>query len=198
MATERREAHIERVTKETRIDLTLSLEGSGATAIDTGIGFFDHMLDAFARHGFLDLKASVKGDLGVDTHHTVEDTGLALGQALKLALGDKKGIARSGFFVMPMDEALVLCALDLSGRPAYASGYRFFTEKCGDFETATTDEFFHSVANAGEFNLHFVVLRGENAHHVIEAMFKAFGRALSSAVARDPRVTGVLSTKGSL
>ena len=185
-----RSASIERNTKETDIRVTLELDGTGQTELDTGIGFFDHMLDGFARHGLFDLNVYVDGDLDVDCHHTVEDTGIVLGNAIKEAVGDKKGIRRYGSCILPMDEALVLCAVDLSGRPYYVSDAVFSTE--------TISEFFYAVSYSAAMNLHFKVLSGTNSHHICEAMFKAFAKALDMAVSEDPRITDVLSTKGSL
>lgn len=193
-----RTAQIERKTGETDIGMTLTLDGGGRAEIDTGIGFFDHMLDAFARHGLFDLALSVKGDLRVDGHHSVEDTGIVLGEAIKSAVGDKKGIRRYGYFVLPMDEALVLCAVDLCGRPFFACDAEFSSERVGDFETELVQEFFYSVSYAAAMNLHFKVLSGRNTHHIIEAMFKCFAKALDMAVSTDPRITDVLSTKGVL
>ncbi len=192
-------SHIHRVTKETDIDLSLNLHGSGMADIDTGIGFFDHMLDAFARHGFFDLTVKAKGDLNVDCHHTIEDTGIVLGTAVKEALGDKAGIARYGDMILPMDEALVLCAIDLSGRPYFNFDYEFKTERVGYFDTEMVQEFFYAVSYSAMMNLHFKILGGANAHHIIEAMFKAFAKALDRATAEDPRLSGqALSTKGSI
>lgn len=193
-----REAVISRQTKETDISAVFCLDGSGAASIDTGIGFFDHMLSSFARHGFFDLKLEVKGDLQVDGHHTVEDTGIVLGQAIARALGEKAGIRRYGSFLLPMDEALVQCAVDLSGRPYYVSDASFTTERTGTFENQLVNEFFYSVSYSAGMNLHFKAERGVNDHHIIEAMFKAFAKALDEASSLDPRIQGVLSTKGAL
>ena len=189
---------IERNTKETKIRLSLDLDGSGQARPDTGIGFFDHMLDGFARHGFFDLDVSVDGDLDVDCHHTVEDTGIVLGNAVREAVGDKKGIRRYGSCILPMDEALVLCAVDLSGRPYYVSDAVFTVPRVGDLDTEMVKEFFYAVSYSGQMNLHFKVLSGSNNHHICEAMFKAFAKALDAAVSYDARITDVLSTKGSL
>ncbi|MBP3878598.1 MAG: imidazoleglycerol-phosphate dehydratase HisB [Lachnospiraceae bacterium] len=191
-------SEIRRTTAETDIHITLDLDGRGQSEIATGIGFFDHMLTAFARHGFFDLTAHVKGDLEVDTHHTVEDTGIVLGQAIAEAVGGKKGIRRYGSFALPMDDALVLCSLDLCGRACYRSDISFTAERIGSFETETFDEFFTAVASNAMMNLHFRNLGGTNCHHIAEASFKAFARALDQAVSFDPRLTDVLSTKGSL
>ncbi len=193
-----RSASIKRDTKETKISLSLNLDGSGKSDIHTGIGFFDHMLDGFARHGFFDLSVHVDGDLNVDTHHTIEDTGIVLGKAIKEAVGDKKGIVRYGFQILPMDETLVLCALDLSGRPYFVYDLKLDREKVGDLETEMIREFFYAVSYAAEMNLHFKQLEGSNNHHIIEGAFKAFAKSLDSATRFDPRITDVLSTKGSL
>ena len=193
-----RSASIERNTKETDIRVTLELDGTGQAELDTGIGFFDHMLDGFARHGLFDLNVYVDGDLDVDCHHTVEDTGIVLGNAIKEAVGDKKGIRRYGSCILPMDEALVLCAVDLSGRPYYVSDASFSAPMIGDLDTETISEFFYAVSYSAAINLHFKVFSGFNSHHICEAMFKAFAKALDAAVAVDPRITDVLSTKGSL
>ena len=196
-----REAKITRTTGETDITLQLELDGSGKAELGTGIGFFDHMLDAFTRHGLFDLKVSLKGDLNVDGHHSVEDCGIVLGQAIREAIGDKKGIRRYGYFVLPMDEALVLCAVDLCDRPYFAlSGAERFESipMVGDFDTQLVREFFYSVSYAAGMNLHFRILDGSNAHHIIEAMFKAFSKALDMATQKDSRIEDVLSTKGTL
>lgn len=190
-----RTAQINRKTKETDISLALSLDG-GAVEIHTGIGFFDHMLTAFAVHGGFGLTLSVKGDLEVDTHHTVEDTGIALGSAIRQALGDMGGIARYGSFYVPMDEALAFCALDISNRPYLVFNADFAEERCGDYETCCTVEFFRAVAQNAGITLHLNALYGNNSHHIIEALFKAFGHALHAAVAQKDG--GVLSTKGVL
>jgi imidazoleglycerol-phosphate dehydratase len=193
-----REATINRVTKETDISLTLELDGSGKSQVSTGIGFFDHMLEGFAKHGFFDLTLSVNGDLNVDGHHTVEDTGIVFGQAIKEALGDKAGIKRYGSFILPMDDALCLCAIDLCGRPYFRFDCQFPTAYVGELDTQLVREFFYAVSYSAGMNLHIRMLDGENAHHMIEAMFKAFAKALDEAVSYDERITGVLSTKGSL
>ena len=195
---EKRIAEIKRNTSETKISLRLDLDGSGKADVSTGIGFFDHMLDGFARHGFFDLTLKVDGDLHVDTHHTIEDTGIALGNAIREALGDKFGIRRYGDRILPMDESLVLCALDLSGRPYYVCDHEFTVAKVGEMETEMVREFFYAISYAAGMNLHFQILRAGNNHHVIEGMFKAFAKALDEAVSLDPRIHGVLSTKGSL
>ncbi len=193
-----REASLERITKETEIQMNLSLDGKGNSDIETGIGFFDHMLEGFARHGFFDLSVHVKGDLVVDDHHTVEDTGIVLGTALKQALGDKKGIRRYGSCILPMDEALVLCAVDLCGRPYFVWDAEFPGEKIGTLSTEMIKEFFYAVSYACGMNLHIKMLYGGNSHHIAEAMFKSFAKALDEAVSYDPRIQDVLSTKGSL
>lgn len=194
-----RTATIERKTLETDIRLTLRLDGSGASHVATGIGFFDHMLTAFARHGLFDLELTVRGDLHVDGHHTVEDVGICLGQAISRALGDKAGIRRYGAAYVPMDEALVLCVVDVSGRPYLAfDGFRFATPLIGTFATELTEEFFRAVAVHAGITLHLRSHNPGNAHHVVEAAFKAFARALDEATRLDPRVQGIPSTKGSL
>lgn len=193
-----RKAEIVRNTKETEIIMNLNIDGTGKSEISTGVGFFDHMLEGFARHGFFDMKLSVKGDLHVDCHHTVEDAGIVLGKAIKEAIGDKKGIRRYGSMILPMDETLVLCAIDLCGRPYFNFDYEFKTQKVGDFDTEMVREFFYAVSYASEMNLHFKILDGSNAHHIIEAMFKAFTKALDEATSYDPRISDVLSTKGAL
>ena len=193
-----RSEELTRTTKETDIRLRIALDGSGQAEPDTGIGFFDHMLSAFARHGFFDLTVECDGDLEVDTHHTVEDCGIVLGDAIASALGDKAGIRRYGQSILPMDDALVLCAIDLSGRGYLGWDLPFTAERIGDLETETVKEFFYAVSQRAGMNLHLRLLAGENNHHICEAAFKAFGRALAEAVSKDPRVTGVLSTKGSL
>lgn len=193
-----RTAQIDRKTKETDIKLTLGIDGTGVSEIKTGIGFFDHMLTGFSKHGFFDLTLSVNGDLEVDGHHTVEDVGIVLGTAIKEALGDKAGIRRYGSFVLPMDDVLCLCAIDLCGRPYFAFDCSFSAERVGELDTALVREFFYAVSYSAGMNLHLRMMSGENAHHMIEAMFKAFGKALDEATAFDPRVKGVLSTKGAL
>ena len=196
---ENRTATVVRTTGETDITLRLNLDGSGKAQISTGIGFFDHMMNAFARHGLFDLELSISGDLEVDGHHSVEDCGIVLGEAIRKAAGDKKGIRRYGYFILPMDEALVLCAVDLCGRPYFVmEGEHFDAPMVGTFDTQLVREFFYSVSYAAGMNLHFRVLSGQNAHHQIEAMFKAFSKALDMAVSPDDRICDVLSTKGSL
>ena len=193
-----RDSVITRKTKETEITMEFSLDGSGKAQIETGIGFFNHMLESFTRHGFFDMKLSVKGDLYVDSHHTVEDTGIVLGQAIKAALGDKQGIKRYGSFVLPMDESLVLCAIDLSGRPYLAYDMDLTIDKIGYMETELVKEFFYAISYTTGMNLHIKKLSGGNNHHIIEAAFKAFAKALDEACCYDERIQGVLSTKGSI
>ena len=195
---EKRISQVQRKTNETDIALSLNLDGNGKQNISTGIGFFDHMLSGFARHGFFDLDLQVKGDLEVDCYHTIEDTGIVLGNAIRKALGDKKGIKRFGSMILPMDETLVLCAIDLSGRPYFAFDADFTTDRVGDMDTEMVHEFFYAISYAAGMNLHMKVLSGTNNHHIIEALFKAFGKALDDASSYDPRVTDILSTKGSL
>ncbi|MCR4587687.1 MAG: imidazoleglycerol-phosphate dehydratase HisB [Lachnospiraceae bacterium] len=193
-----RSATITRTTKETDINLTLNIDGEGKYNINSGVGFFDHMLTGFARHGFFDLDLSCKGDLEVDAHHTIEDTGIVLGTAIKQAIGDKVGIRRYGSFTLPMDDALILCAVDLCGRPYFNYDLSFHQYKVGDMETELVREFFYAVSYSAGMNLHIKQLDGLNTHHIIEATFKAFGKALDEATSYDPRITSVLSTKGAL
>ena len=193
-----RTADYVRITKETDISLHLNLDGTGSSSINTGIGFFDHMLDGFARHGLFDLKVNVAGDLAVDCHHTIEDTGIVLGNAIKEAVGDKKGIRRYGSCILPMDETLVLCAVDLSGRPYLVFDGEFTTDRVGYMDTEMVKEFFYAISYTAGMNLHIRVLSSGNNHHMIEAMFKAFAKALDQATVIDPRITDILSTKGSL
>ncbi len=194
----KRTATINRKTKETDIKCTLNLDGSGTGNIQTGIGFFDHMLESFARHGLFDLEMKVKGDLVVDCHHTIEDTGIVLGEAIKQAAGSKKGIRRFGSCILPMDETLVMCALDLSNRPYLAFDDVFTTDRVGYMDTEMIREFFYAISYSAAMNLHVKVLTPGNNHHMAEAMFKAFAKALDEAMCYDPRITDVLSTKGSL
>jgi len=196
--TQTRSASLTRRTSETEITLVVSLDGDGSSEILTGVGFFDHMLTHVARHGLLHLTVQASGDLHIDDHHTVEDIGIALGSALKEAVGDKAGIARYGQSVMPMDEALVVCALDWSGRGLLVQDFEFAASKIGTFDTELVAEFFRAVAANAGLTLHFEHRRGVNAHHVAEAAFKAFGRALDMAKRRDERVAGIPSTKGVL
>lgn len=193
-----RAATIERKTKETDISLTINLDGTGENEIATGIPFFDHMLNGFARHGLFDLRVRVKGDLEVDCHHTVEDTGIVLGEAIAQALGDKAGIKRYGSFLLPMDETLALCAIDLSGRPYLNYDVCFTTEQIGTLDTEMIREFFYAVSYSAAMNLHLKILDGINNHHMAEALFKAFGKALDAATMEEPRLSGVWSTKGTL
>lgn len=193
-----RYAEIIRNTKETSIRLTLDLDGTGRSDVHTGIGFFDHMLTSFARHGFFDLTAEVKGDLEVDTHHTIEDVGIVLGTAIKEAAGEKKGIVRYGTAILPMDEALLLCSLDLCGRPYLGWDVTLDREYVGDLETEMIKEFFYAVSYSAAMNLHLRQMAGSNNHHIIEGAFKAFAKALDQAVSMDSRIADVLSTKGSL
>ncbi|MCR5292127.1 MAG: imidazoleglycerol-phosphate dehydratase HisB [Eubacterium sp.] len=194
-----RKATVERKTGETDIKLTINLDGKGKADVNTGIGFFDHMLISFAKHGRFDLDLSCEGDLYVDSHHTIEDVGIVLGKAIKEAVGDKAGIARYASFIMPMDETLVLSAVDLSGRPYLNYDLKLTTPRVGYFDTEMTREFFYAVSYAGEMNLHLKQLDGSNNHHIIEAAFKAFANALRQAVKIDPEYEGeILSTKGTL
>ena len=187
-----------RKTKETDITLTINLDGTGNNQIDTGIPFFDHMLDGFARHGLFDLSVKVSGDLEVDSHHTVEDTGIVLGQALQNALGTKAGIKRYGYFILPMDETLALSAIDLSGRPYLKYDADFTVPQLGTLDTEMIREFFYAVSYSGAMNLHLKILEPGNNHHMAEALFKAFGKALDMAVSAEPRIKDVWSTKGAL
>ncbi|MBR3833581.1 MAG: imidazoleglycerol-phosphate dehydratase HisB [Lachnospiraceae bacterium] len=192
-------ANVTRVTKETNIELELNLDGSGIAEVDTGIGFFDHMLISFAKHGLFDLKLAVKGDLFVDSHHTIEDTGIVLGQAIAKAVGDKVGIKRYGSFMLPMDETLVLSAIDLSGRPYLVYDLNLTVPQVGYMDTEMVKEFFYAVSYAAGMNLHIKQIHGSNNHHIIEAAFKAFAKALDMATMKDIRLEGqLLSTKGSL
>ncbi len=193
-----RSATINRTTKETDISMKIELDGTGKSEIDTGIGFFNHMLEGFAKHGFFDLAVNIKGDLEVDGHHTVEDAGIVLGTAIRDAVGDKKGIRRYGYFILPMDDALALCAVDLCGRPYLQFDCEFPSRMTGDFDTDLVKEFFYAVSYSAAMNIHIKMLSGENSHHMIEAVFKAFAKALDAAVAYDARISGVLSTKGTL
>lgn len=195
---QRRIAEYTRKTKETDIYLSFDLDGRGDAKVDTGIGFFDHMLDGFARHGLFDLNVKVTGDLVVDCHHTIEDTGIVLGNSIKKAVGDKKGIKRFGSCMLPMDETLVLCAVDLSGRPYLSFDAEFTTDRVGYMDTEMVKEFFYAISYSAGMNLHLKVITGGNNHHMIEAMFKAFAKALDEATIIDPRITDILSTKGSL
>lgn len=193
-----RTATINRETKETKISCTLNLDGKGKYDISTGIGFFDHMLCGFSKHGFFDMNLKAEGDLEVDAHHTVEDVGIVLGQAIKEALGDKAGINRYGSFILPMDETLMLCALDLSGRPYFCYDVTTTVDRVGEMDTELAKEFFYAVSYSAGMNLHIKMLAGDNNHHILEAMFKAFAKALDMATRYDSRLEGVLSTKGTI
>ncbi len=195
---QQRKAECKRSTKETNITLSINLDGSGKNLIDTGIPFFDHMLDGFARHGLFDLEVKVIGDLDVDCHHTVEDTGIVLGQAILKALGGKAGIRRYGHFLLPMDEVLALCAIDLSGRPYLKYDAPFTVERLGGLDVEMVREFFYAVSYSAQMNLHLKILDGGNNHHMAEALFKAFGKALDMATMVEPRIKDVWSTKGTL
>lgn len=188
----------ERKTKETDIKLTLNLDGTGKSKIDTGVGFFDHMLEGFAKHGLFDLELTCKGDLNVDCHHTIEDIGIVLGTAINEAIGDKKSLKRYGSMMLPMDDALVLCAIDLCGRPYFAYDCEYSVPRIGDMDTEMVREFFYAVSYGGAMNLHLKQLDGVNNHHIAEASFKAFAKALDQATMKDERIEGVLSTKGAL
>ena len=191
-------AKLSRKTKETDISVGLNIDGTGKSNIDTGIGFFNHMLEGFSKHGFFDLDMTCDGDLNVDCHHTIEDCGIVLGDAIAQAVGDKKGIKRFGSFILPMDEVLVLCAIDLSGRPYLQFDCEFTCERVGDMDTEMVKEFFYAVSYSAAMNLHIKVLTPGNNHHMIEAMFKAFAKALDDACTYDSRIKDVMSTKGSL
>lgn len=193
-----RQVEISRKTSETDICVKLCLDGSGKCHADTGIGFFDHMLNSFARHGLFDLDVTVKGDLYVDCHHTIEDTGIVLGEAIKQAVGDKKGMKRFGYFILPMDETLMLASLDLSGRPYLNYQVPLTVERVGSMDTEMVKEFFYAISYSCGMNLHMKLLDGTNNHHIIEAAFKAFAKALDEATSYDVRITDVLSTKGTL
>jgi imidazoleglycerol-phosphate dehydratase len=187
---------VKRTTKETDISVKIDLDGEGKSEISTGIGFMDHMLTHVSRHGFIDMEIRSSGDLDVDCHHTVEDVGITLGQALSKALGNREGISRYACEAVPMDESLVMCALDISGRPCLVFDGGFTTPRLGEMDTEAIEEFFRAVCQHAGLNLHVRVLAGKNNHHIAEAMFKAFGRALDSSTSIDPRIKGVLSTKG--
>lgn len=191
-----REAKVLRKTKETDISCELNIDGEGIANIDTGIGFFDHMLNTLSKHSGFNLNFKCMGDLNVDTHHSVEDSGIVLGETLLKALGNKESIERYYSFTMPMDDALVMCAIDLCGRFYFESNVKFISPKVGEFETETTNEFFKSFAENAKMNLHFVVLRGENSHHIIEAMFKSLAKCLKEATKINSNIKGSLSTKG--
>ena len=193
-----RQATIHRKTSETDIELFLCLDGEGNAQVDTGIGFFDHMLKSFAKHGMFDLNLKVTGDLIVDCHHTIEDVGIVLGEAVKKALGDKKSIRRYGDIILPMDETLIMCAIDLSGRPYLGFESTFTADSVGYFDTQMVKEFFYAISYSAGMNLHIRKIAGENDHHIIEGMFKAFAKALDEATVKDTRIKTILSTKGSL
>lgn len=193
-----RKANIQRKTKETDIQMTFNVDGTGISSINTGIGFFNHMLESFTRHGFFDLSVNCEGDISVDSHHSIEDCGIVLGEAIKNALGDKKGIKRYGSCILPMDETLVLCAIDLSGRPYLNFDGTFTTDRVGYMDTEMVKEFFYAISYSAGMNLHIKILETGNNHHMIEAIFKAFARALDEATLMDARISDVLSTKGSL
>ena len=193
-----RTATVTRRTAETDISLTLNLDGSGQADVQTGVGFFDHMLDLLARHAVIDLEVKARGDLHVDQHHTVEDVGICFGQAVKQALGDKSGIARFGHFTLPMEETLVTSAIDLSGRYAFVFDVSFPTPKIGDFDSELVEDFWQAAAANALCNLHVMLHHGRNSHHISEAVFKSVARSLKMAVALDPRTSGVPSTKGTL
>lgn len=194
----KREVLCKRKTKETDITVSLNLDGSGKTDIDTGIGFFDHMLDGMARHGLFDLTVKTVGDLHVDTHHTIEDTGIVLGQAIREAIGDKAGLKRYGYMILPMDETLALCAVDLSGRPYFRYEAEFTVDQIGQMDTEMIREFFYAVSYGAMMNLHLKIMDGGNNHHMAEALFKSFGKALDMAVMPEPRIEEAWTTKGSL
>jgi imidazoleglycerol-phosphate dehydratase len=193
-----RKAAIERITKETQIKLTLELDGTGEAKICTSVPFLDHMLNLFARHGLFDLQIEAKGDIDIDFHHTVEDVGIVLGEALRQALGDKNGIRRYGQATVPMDETLASVAVDLSGRPYLVYNVRLPKVKIGEFDVELAREFFQALTNNLAANIHINVMYGDNVHHILEACFKALARALDQATQQDPRIAGVMSTKGKL
>jgi imidazoleglycerol-phosphate dehydratase len=193
-----RSAEVQRNTLETQIRVRLDLDGSGRASLATGVGFFDHMLDQIARHGMIDLEIEARGDLHIDAHHTVEDVGITLGQALAKAIGDKKGVRRYGHAYVPLDEALSRVVVDLSGRPGLVFEVPFVRGTIGEFDVDLVHEFFQGLVNHAAMTVHIDALRGDNAHHQAETVFKAFGRALRMAVEADPRASGVPSTKGSL
>ena len=193
-----RKASVCRTTKETDISVILNLDGTGRASVDTGIGFFDHMLNGFARHGLFDLEVKARGDLEVDCHHTIEDTGIVLGQAILKAAGDKAGIRRYGHVIIPMDETLALCAVDLSGRPYLRFDSKFASDRLGGLDTEMVREFFYAVSYGAMMNIHLRILDGENDHHKAEALFKSFGKALDMATQGEPRIQEAWTTKGSL
>ncbi len=191
-----RKSVVERNTSETKIKVELNLDGKGQSNIDTGIGFFNHMLEGFSKHGLFDMNVKIDGDLVVDGHHSIEDCGIVIGQAIKEAVGDKKGIKRFGYFILPMDDALALVSIDLGGRPYLDFDCEFPVEKCGEMETDMVREFFYAISYSAMMNIHVKMLSGVNAHHMIEAIFKAFAKALDEATSFDSRIEGVASTKG--
>ncbi len=197
MSDERR-AKVARKTKETDITIDFSLDGSGNCNVNSGIGFFDHMLDAFIRHGLFDMTAEIKGDLQVDCHHTIEDTGIVLGNAIRKACGNKAGIKRYGSCILPMDETLVMVAIDLSGRPYLSFDAEFPTEKIGYMDTEMVKEFFYAISYSAAMNLHIKVITPGNSHHMCEAIFKAFAKALDEATILDPRIKDAMTTKGTI
>lgn len=193
-----RTGECKRNTKETQIEVSINLDGTGKSDVNTGIGFLDHMLISFAKHGLFDLTVKVTGDLYVDCHHTIEDTGIALGVAIRKALGDKKSIKRYGYMILPMDETLTMCAVDLSGRPCMVFHAEFTTDRVGYFDTEMVKEFFYAMTYTIGMNLHIKMLESGNNHHMIEGIFKAFAKALDQATMKDDRIEDVLSTKGTL
>ena len=193
-----RTAEIRRDTFETKINMSIDLDGTGINNISTGIGFFFYMLTHISKHGFFDIDVEAKGDIEVDCHHTIEDVGIVFGKCLSQALGDRKGIKRYGFFILPMDEALILCSLDISGRPYLNFDAVFPTEKCGDMDMEMVEEFFKAVCLNSGIDMHIKMLEGKNSHHIAEGIFKCFAKALDMAVSYDERIEGVLSTKGML
>lgn len=198
MPMSQRTAELTRETKETQIRASLNLDGTGDGKIETGVGFFDHMLDLLARHSLIDMSINAEGDLDVDSHHTVEDVGIVLGQLLEKAVGDKRGINRYGWAIVPMDESLAQVAIDLSGRPAFVFNVQFQGELIGSFAVELVEEFFKALSTSARMNLHITVPYGTNNHHIAEAIFKAVAKALRQAVAQDPRNPGIPSTKGTL
>jgi len=196
--SEERRARIARKTKETDITIDFTIDGTGECSVNSGIGFFDHMLDAFVRHGLFDMSASIKGDLHVDCHHTIEDTGIVLGNAIKKACGDKRGMKRYGSCILPMDESLVMVAIDLSGRPYLSFDADFPTEKIGYMDTEMVKEFFYAISYSAGMNLHIKVITPGNSHHMAEAIFKGFAKALDEATTIDPRIKEAMTTKGTI
>ena len=193
-----RTANVERNTKETKIKVNINLDGKGTANINSGIGFFNHLLEGFTKHGLFDMDLTCDGDINVDGHHTVEDCGIVIGNDLKEAIGDKNGINRFGYFILPMDDALVLCSIDFSGRPYLNFDCDPVDDVCGDFDTCLMKEFFYAISYSAGMNIHIRKLSGSNGHHICEAAFKAFAKALDMATRFDDRIEGVLSTKGTL